>query len=1295
MDQELKNDVDQNNMDTSHNHLIETSTAPAEEAKNSLDGNGPGLIDTPAQHPITPVDQPEQPSHFSDDSSDEAEEKNENSDATVSDVDTLADTQPPAIPARAEARGILDTTTERHAAIARILHEEKYFNSSPQYYAHLILGLNPEQTPVTRRHLKEAFDHSRALTRPSDGRDWHGEMAFRAVHLAFDELRRVARPCPHDADSHDEGEDSDPSSDSIEVTAEVSDIIARARYRHSPRLFAVDHDEDIFIPNRSQRLFKLDDQGRVLQGRDQSGHRGKIEVFSGVVEGSKEEKDLARESRLAKREEWFSRGRSNSRLEGSPSSLRSVRSADDLSRNTTAPGLARRSSIGAQQRSSVDAVIAGLAFLGEQANEGFEEAAASGDEVDTEEGEENVSAPDGKVVGEGEAGASSDGDDGSDNNSSDTDSHQIDELDDAFVSQEALTRTRAQSAPAALGRTFGREDHMAKRPFSAIFAPTGSNWADDDDDNQGWASIPIHWDGVGSSVSPSGSAPSTPLLSPNENDDDACDSLSAVRSDSPATRKTMPEGSAALTDRPQSGDGTRHGDASLTLDIDDTAGAKPSPATPGTLVGKDESPASPTPTSASSVDSTTGMSQSQGMAFSREFDEAAKYSLSKKRSQLIDDVEESGRDMSQNAPHLLSRENPQDKIELLQAKIHKLKAQYRTMDVDVLQCELNRLRHSYADASDELTRLRYVEDGYRDLKARYDNYVESARREFAAFQRSLDDQKEANQKLLDARNNAAADYNDLLDEYDELQNQVLAKGRGVDAETQTAESSMQQLRARDQGTDAPSSTDNTSDNSAISMPMSGVDHRLARPWPVAVHDVASTHIAEWINAAHAHEGGRDIDPLTPAQVQDILKRDATFQHTLGTLMDLGFLFRPDRFAQSLVPVLRGSGARDLGAMAAERGIRLETRTVLDLLQEIDELISEGEYRSRMQRERDEAREMNDAQVIVQREEQGRLQIELWSREEVIRLLIANQIDGSSLKTVAREAEALKEKLELCRERGKQLASVKEQLEEEQAALKKQLQACHEHGQQLEATNEKLEQAKSDLEKARTDLTELLTTERDNGAASEGNYKKLLGELDEANKTIVSLEAEVARFKRASSRDTEEERDEDLADEHADLKERIEELEQELANAQSTHYNVMMAARNHIERLKAQIVTPAALSATSPAALKSTSGQGAPQAGPGQSGDQAWGAEPKPTAPRPSNSYRDDLTRQVRRTPEYKDERERFRKLRKEQEKEEAEVQEYQERAAYNLCGWRKNAMPVSTADRLASWKRLAALTEPK
>ncbi|KAK1072905.1 hypothetical protein LTR12_001599 [Friedmanniomyces endolithicus] len=381
-----------------------------------------------------------------------------------------------------------------------------------------------------------------------------------------------------------------------------------------------------------------------------------------------------------------------------------------------------------------------------------------------------------------------------------------------------------------------------------------------------------------------------------------------------------------------------------------------------------KSPVSPASSDASSVDSTTGMTQREGLAKAEVYFSTP--TLAKRRSQLK--LANEGRPEVDAIP-----ERPKDRLELLEVKVHDYRKQCDELKAAVADYK-NQLEHAenqWSNIADEYENVLDERNGVQETLNRVQKERAKLERQVANGMRGYDELKE---RLATVEAELYALKEENIVRLEQMQ-------QDMDA-TPEPESSMPEHDTTGAGSGAQGSSDKATqtESSTVShvdtqtgpgraparrrsSPSPPPQPPLLRPdevvWPAQHIAETATQIADWINERHAAERGGEIEPLQPAMVRDILGNGTT---TVSVLIDIlehaGYVFRPDHFAGMLVELSRDQrGTANLEAMYIMRRFTEGDNIVRRLLEEVDQLEqNQPDLAARLRKEEMENMRLYDA-----------------------------------------------------------------------------------------------------------------------------------------------------------------------------------------------------------------------------------------------------------------------------------------------------------------------------------------------
>ncbi|KAK4544952.1 hypothetical protein LTR36_003857 [Oleoguttula mirabilis] len=803
---------------------------------------------------------------------------------------------------------------------------------------------------------------------------------------------------------------------------------------------------------------------------------------------------------------------------------------------------------------------------------------------------------------------------------------------------------------------------------------------------------------------------------------------------------------------------------------------KAAPECAGSLDGEanGEDATSPTPSSASSMESTTNMTQSEGLRAADEYIEDTRHDLVKQRSTF--------KDRYAGAKYVNGiKEDPQARIELLEAKVHlyremrdkaKAEAQQRKEQaerslrtmlekynelVDKYNFDIDQLNEGHEEEYAKLNAKH--EDECAMLKERLESLLEQLQQaednEVAARKKYEEEKKHAERRIKQWK--AFADSNaelaecerrrretemmDATTDTDDIPGQEPTERTETDspvtqpaaADGSTADVYSEQCTQTEQGTQIEQGTQTeqgTQNERGTQTDSSPTPREPLSPrgpkrqpapllpddavrWPAKTRTQTASHIAGWVNAAYR----QPVEPLTAPQVEQFLGEngETSFDQLVSIMEHVGYVFRPDHFAQDIEQYTRGLDNTNLEAMHFYRRTDpFREHPSRRLLEEIESVRSDladsrAEYRRGVggalnsmnnqlasvntQLERREAElaagriDLADCHKHGEELEEQKTELEATLNELTERLCDSDSEKPSpnSMPTIdENELEELKEQLAACKEASRRLAlsaaadrqqfKTIEKLYYAQHAddqgLQAQLQQCHEHGKQLELRNGELEAELFGLNAQIKDFE-----------AKVGILSQSLEAAKTAHETA-KLAAEESQNKPAV--DVE--------------KIRLQRELDELQAKQSKHVDMLQAARTHIENLSAvaeQTATENAKLRTHIAQADTTTGDRVPdtpflrvpprttrqQAQPGARPSELLSPLPRspgagglpftPATPffmRSQPAHWTGREARIGNSEAYKRTREALRKKREAEEQKQAELWKFRQEAYKRLCG---------------------------
>ncbi|KAK0272494.1 hypothetical protein LTR91_006192 [Friedmanniomyces endolithicus] len=535
------------------------------------------------------------------------------------------------------------------------------------------------------------------------------------------------------------------------------------------------------------------------------------------------------------------------------------------------------------------------------------------------------------------------------------------------LSPEASPKERSPVSP-----VHGSQDHSAMvvssvrvRSASLSASSTSHDWAEEDDGDTSW--VANFQNGIDPSVqAQTGEADAT-------HDQEDEDTHSEQSSDVGVLAQSDNDEEAPLPAAFEVDDSDADTELEDAAVPDNGAEADPndSPAeNPDAVVDATEtkSPISPASSNASSVDSTTGMTQREGLAKAEVYFSTP--TLAKRRSQLK--LANEGRPEVDAIP-----ERPKDRLELLEVKVHSYRKQCEELMSAVADYK-KRLEHAetqWNSIADEYEKVLYERNGVQETLNRVEKERARLERRVANGMRGYDELRE---RLATVEAELYALKEENIVRLEQMQQAMDAtpepESREPDHDTTDDGSGAQ--GSSDKATQTDSSTvshvDTQTDPGMMpsrrrSSPSSPPQPPLLRPdeviWPAQHIAESATQIADWINERHAAETGGEIEPLQPAMVRDILGNGTTPVSVLIDILEhAGYVFRPDHFAGMLVELSRDQGrTANLEAMYIMRRFTEGDNVVRQLLEEVDQLEqNQPDLATRLHKEEMESMRLYDA-----------------------------------------------------------------------------------------------------------------------------------------------------------------------------------------------------------------------------------------------------------------------------------------------------------------------------------------------
>jgi len=381
-----------------------------------------------------------------------------------------------------------------------------------------------------------------------------------------------------------------------------------------------------------------------------------------------------------------------------------------------------------------------------------------------------------------------------------------------------------------------------------------------------------------------------------------------------------------------------------------------------------KSPVSTASSDASSVDSTTCMTQREGLAKAEVYFSTP--TLAKRRSQLK--LANEGRPEVDAIP-----ERPKDRLELLEVKVHSYRKQCEELMSAVADYK-KRLEHAetqWNSIADEYEKVLYERNGVQETLNRVEKERARLERRVANGMRGYDELRE---RLATVEAELYALKEENIVRLEQMQQAMDAtpepESREPDHDPTGDGSGAQGSSDKATQTDRPTMSHvgsqthfGTVPARRRSSPSPPPQPPLLRPdeviWPAQHIAESATQIADWINERHAAETGGEIEPLQPAMVRDILGNGTTPVSVLIDILEhAGYVFRPDHFAGMLVELSRDQGrTANLEAMYIMRRFTEGDNVVRQLLEEVDQLEqNQPDLATRLHKEEMESMRLYDA-----------------------------------------------------------------------------------------------------------------------------------------------------------------------------------------------------------------------------------------------------------------------------------------------------------------------------------------------
>ncbi|KAK0307028.1 hypothetical protein LTR82_016069 [Friedmanniomyces endolithicus] len=377
-----------------------------------------------------------------------------------------------------------------------------------------------------------------------------------------------------------------------------------------------------------------------------------------------------------------------------------------------------------------------------------------------------------------------------------------------------------------------------------------------------------------------------------------------------------------------------------------------------------KSPVSPASSDASSVDSTTGMTQHEGLARAEVYFSTP--TLAKRRSQLK--LANKGRPEVDSIP-----EQPKDRLELLEVKVHDYRMQCEELQSAVADYKkhLEHAENQWSNIADEYENVLGERNGVQETLNRVQKERNRLERRVANGMRGYDELKER-LATVEAELYELKEENIVRLEQQQQDMEATSKMESSEPEHDTIGAGSGAQGSSDKATQTDGSTQTQTDSgmmpprrhSSTSTPQ---PPPLLHPdeviWPAQHIAETAAQIADWINERHAAERGGDTAPLEAALVRDMLGNGTTHVSVLIDILEhAGYVFRPDHFAGVLVELARDQGRTpNLEAMYIMRRFTEGDNVVRRLLEEIDQLErSQPDLAARLRQEEMESMRLYDA-----------------------------------------------------------------------------------------------------------------------------------------------------------------------------------------------------------------------------------------------------------------------------------------------------------------------------------------------
>ncbi|KAK5714717.1 hypothetical protein LTR17_017107 [Elasticomyces elasticus] len=634
------------------------------------------------------------------------------------------------------------------------------------------------------------------------------------------------------------------------------------------------------------------------------------------------------------------------------------------------------------------------------------------------------------------------------------------------------------------------------------------------------------------------------------------------------------------------------------------------------------SPTSPTPSDASSVESTTGLTTSEGLARAHAYRNDPDPPMSRFRTQLKE--ENAGNPQVSKLP-----EDPQERFKLLETRVHEQRGYIRK-----LQDDLEYAKDKWEEAVDAHDDMVQQRDEAQELRNRVEDDLSVRDGQLYDSQQRLYRSERRREGLEDQLAEGQEGYEQLSNQHEQSERQIqelMQRHATVLQQLEQAETEVARLRsemaasteavAAQQSTDLQNTTTSigtqTGEEGSAESSSSSSEHdreenrpQMLLPngavrWPADHRIDTARQIVRWINATHQAERGSEIEPLTADLVLDMLGNDGTTNVSRLTelLEQAGYVFRTDRFAQEIVDIQRLQGIVPVEPMFNERRFTTGDKAasiITQLLEEVNGLYL-GEHRNLARTHRDMSENYESAldRLRICRKHGDELEKRLSDSEEKVAVAESELADCRKIQSVLQATgsgvfatlQELKDKLI-------ELQSAKDAVDETVKSAADDLAASKLTIQELETTVRELgeKEIKFDHDEFETiknklkdccEARRLLQVEHDGCAARIAELERQLAEseaarvvaeekaestadaVSDARATIEGLEAEIQEL-----RDTNMERSVGVG--ATRLNRRIKLLSDEVKaqkKEESVHLEMLQTARKTIIKLEALASKP--------------------------------------------------------------------------------------------------------------------------